>query len=71
MRTQSRLPRKWNSKASAPFGPETPTNTVPTGFSGVPPSGPATPVADTPQVEPLTLRAPSAISRAHWALTAP
>ena len=55
----------------APFFPAMPMNTVPTGVSRVPPSGPASPVADTPQSAPLIFLTPAAISSAHRALTTP
>lgn len=41
VRTQSRLPVKWNSNASVPSRPDTPMNTVPIGCASSPPSGPA------------------------------
>ncbi len=43
----------------------------PTGFSEEPPSGPAIPVTDAATDAPKRARAPSAIARATWALTAP
>ena len=42
-----------------------------TGFAGVPPSGPATPVTATARSAPLCSRAPRAISAAVCSLTAP
>ena len=45
--------------------------TNPTGFSGVPPAGPAIPVADRPTSTSANRRAPSAIARAVPSLTAP
>ena len=45
--------------------------TVPTGFSGVPPSGPAMPVTESAQVLSATRRAPLAISAATSCETAP
>src|ERR1044072_5331964 len=45
--------------------------TVPTGFSSVPPPGPAIPVIDNPKSVPMRLRTPSAIASATGALTAP
>src|SRR5262249_43168917 len=46
-------------------------HTVPTGFSGVPPVGPATPVMDTATLALLRSSAPRAISLAVSSLTAP
>ena len=45
--------------------------TVPTGFVGVAPSGPAMPVTATAKVAGERASAPSAIARATSALTAP
>ncbi len=45
--------------------------TVPAGFSGVPPSGPAIPVTDAARSDPKRARAPLAISRAVSSETAP
>ena len=45
--------------------------TVPTGFTLVPPSGPAMPVTPTPTSTPAFLRAPAAICAAIASLTAP
>ena len=44
---------------------------VPTGFSGVPPSGPAMPVTARPKSLPAARRIPVAMARAQAALTAP
>jgi SHS family lactate transporter-like MFS transporter len=52
-------------------GPHTAKQTVPTGLSGEPPSGPAMPVIATATADPHTRFAPSAISRAVGSLTAP
>jgi hypothetical protein len=41
--------------------------TVPTGFSSVPPLGPATPVIDNPKSVPTRVRTPSAIASATTA----
>lgn len=49
----------------------TATQTVPTGFSALPPPGPAIPVMLTPTSAPSRVRAPVAISRATASLTAP
>src|SRR5213594_1805438 len=45
--------------------------TVPTGFVGVPPSGPAMPVMASPHGAPARVAIPRAIASAHGALTAP
>jgi len=45
--------------------------TVPTGFSGLPPSGPAMPVTPTPTSTPARDRRPSAMASATGSLTAP
>ena len=44
---------------------------MPTGFSGLPPPGPATPVTASASVPLLRASAPRAISRAVSSLTAP
>ena len=54
-----------------PSGPDTAIQTVPTGLSGVPPAGPATPVVALPYTEPVARRTPSAICSATGRLTAP
>ncbi len=46
-------------------------HTVPTGFSAVPPPGPAIPVVATARSTPLASRRPDAIARATGSLTAP
>lgn len=46
-------------------------HTVPTGFSRVPPEGPAIPVTETPQWVPNTSRTPRAMATATSPLTAP
>ncbi len=48
-----------------------PKQTMPTGFSGVPPVGPATPVIDSATWARLLSSAPSAIAWATSSLTAP
>jgi len=48
-----------------------PNHTVPTGFSSVPPSGPATPEMDTARVAPDRVRAPWAMAATTGPLTAP
>ena len=45
--------------------------TVPTGFSGLPPAGPAIPVMPNPMLAPVFLRIPRDISSAVGSLTAP
>ena len=83
----ARSPMNWKSRAFAygviggqPFGRGTggrpsatsiAIQTLPTGFSAVPPLGPATPVTDTPISVPSRTRAPRAICRATGSLTAP
>lgn len=75
--TRSRLPGKWwhlavtiGALPAAGMYADA-IQTVPTGLSGVPPSGPAMPdvaiAADVPQAE----RAPTAICRTTFSLTAP
>src|SRR2546425_3481861 len=46
-------------------------NTRPTGFSGVPPAGPAIPVTPSPTSAPALSRMPAAMASATSALTAP
>src|ERR671917_987814 len=60
-----------NRSATVPSVSEIPTKTSPMGFSSEPPSGPATPVTESPKSAPEALRAPSAISRATGSETAP
>ena len=61
-------------EAGPPPGEATPTNTVPTGFAGVPPSGPAMPVMATPQAVPPMRQMPRGHGlrhrRAHRAMRA-
>src|SRR5215475_8346558 len=71
MRTRSRSPANSFVEVRVVPGPQTAKQTVPTGLSGAPPSGPATPVIATATDEPQTRLAPSAISRAVGSLTAP
>ena len=47
------------------------TTTVPTGFSGEPPPGPAMPVTATATSAPARARMPSTIASATGSLTAP
>ena len=60
---------KFFFSANTPFFEANPTYTVPTGFSSVPPVGPATPVVDTAISAPDSFSTPSAISSAHGILT--
>src|SRR5262245_37511734 len=46
-------------------------NTVPTGFAGVPPSGPLRPVTETPHGDPLMWHTLATMDSATGALTAP
>src|SRR5438046_2612456 len=64
-------PKRKRSAASPSPAEENPRKQRPTGFSGVPPSGPAIPVVETEQEAPRRSRAPRAISFATSALTAP
>src|SRR5262245_57073974 len=73
--TASRPPGKRNRRTSM-RGPSDPGTaaamyTVPTGFAGVPPSGPAMPVTAIPHGEPDMRQMPAAIASATGALTAP
>src|SRR5579862_5254129 len=56
---------------AVPLAVANPIYTNPTGFSGVPPVGPAIPVVLIPKSAPAPLRTPSAISFATGSLTAP
>ena len=58
-------------RAARPVGPEACRKTSPTGFSAVPPPGPATPVTATAMSAPSRARAPLAIAAAVSAETAP
>src|SRR5580692_4128946 len=64
-------PGKRNAHSRGPRSSAKPTWTKPTGFSGVPPPGPAIPVIPTPSVAPARFRMPSARARAASGLTAP
>ena len=55
----------------SPIGPDAWKKTSPTGFSGVPPPGPAIPVTETATSTPSRSRAPFAIAAATSAETAP
>src|SRR3954452_14697770 len=70
-RTCPRSPGRSSMRASDPSGPAACRWTSPTGFSGVPPSGPATPVTATATSAPSRARAPAAIAAAVSADTAP
>ena len=70
-RIRSRSPGKRNSRSRGPRSSAMPMCTRPTGFSGVPPPGPAIPVTPTPSVAPVRLRMPSASASATSELTAP
>ena len=71
VRTRWRPPFRRSSRTNVPSGHAAATYTRPTGFCGVPPPGPATPVVETATSAPLRARRPSAISRAQASLTAP
>ena len=58
-------------RTASPAGDESPMNTVPIGFSTLPPSGPAIPVIPIPSSAPAFSRAPRARASATFALTAP
>ena len=62
--------RKFLTVVAAPSAANA-TKTVPTGFSLVPPPGPAIPVVAKANVAFASFRAPSAIARATSSLTAP
>src|ERR1051325_10067413 len=55
-RISSRSPTYWAVNAFDPTGVSTPIETVPTGFAGVPPPGPAMPVIPTPTSAPAAVR---------------
>ncbi len=67
----ARSPGSWSVRSSRPLPDETETQTMPTGFSGVPPPGPAMPVMPTPTSAPNRPRAPSARATATSGETAP
>src|SRR5207244_8229696 len=69
--TADRSPANWNRRASTSPETATPMKTVPTGFPGVPPSGPAMPVMARPTGLPLRAQMPRAMASAQGALTAP
>ena len=66
-----RPPGSRTERSSRPAGPATLRQTVPTGFSGVPPPGPAMPVMPIPYCAPKRARAPSASAAATSGETAP
>src|SRR4051812_45318847 len=70
-RTCPRSPGRSSMRASDPSGPAACKWTRPTGFSGVAPPGPATPVTATATSAPSRSRAPAAIAAATSAETAP
>src|SRR5712692_2346387 len=70
-RMRLRSPGKFRSTTSVPLSPAKAWKTSPTGFSAVPPVGPATPVMPMPKVAPQRLRIPSARAAATSRLTAP
>ena len=55
MRIRSRSPGNWKRRSRGPRSSAMPMCTRPTGFSGVPPPGPAIPVTPTPSVAPVRL----------------
>src|SRR5262250_1384960 len=67
----TRSPSKRHRRTSTPSGVAQPMYTVPTGFSALPPSGPAMPVTARPHAEPEMRHTPSAMARATGSLTAP
>src|SRR5215470_8461774 len=69
--TAARSPENWNRRAVASPSSRRPTKTVPTGLTGVPPSGPAMPVTASAQDAPARVATPRAIASAHCPLTAP
>src|SRR4051812_2160840 len=70
-RTAGRSPSKCISSLDRRPATEKPNHTVPTGFSGLPPLGPATPVTATLTCACEWRSAPNAIARATTSLTAP
>src|SRR5579863_960624 len=75
LRTKSRSPSKSFSSAmmsiARSWRAAAQNHTVPTGFPGAPPSGPAMPLTASATVAAATRNAPSAISRTVCSLTAP
>src|SRR5438105_8734116 len=70
-RIATRSPGKLDSRPTPPSGPSAWRYTSPTGFSAVPPPGPAMPVTATATSAPSRSRAPRAIASATSADTAP
>src|SRR6266851_4591042 len=70
-RTEPRSPGKTKSALREPAGPSACKKTRPTGFSALPPPGPAMPVTATATSTPSRSRAPDAIAAAVSAETAP
>src|SRR5690606_25423370 len=70
-RPSSRSPGTESRRASERVGVSAAMKTVPTGFSGVPPPGPATPLIATPHSAPVMRRMPEAMARTAGSLTAP
>src|SRR5678816_4524021 len=62
--TQPRSPQSWWRLLRTPSAVAIAKHTSPTGFSGVPPSGPAMPVVATATSTPRAFLAPAAIYRA-------
>ena len=69
--SRSGRPDQVNRRTVAPSASATATYVSPTGFCGVPPSGPAIPVTDTARCAPVRSRPPMAMAIATWAETAP
>src|SRR6185503_2740710 len=69
--TCSRSPKKRNVRTRRSLSVTAATTTVPTGFSGVPPLGPAIPVTATPTLARAFALMPSAIASPTGSLTAP
>ena len=69
--TLSAIEKQYGKGAIMKLGERTAMYTSPTGFSCVPPSGPAMPVTAIPQSLPVVSQIPCTISSAHSALTAP
>src|SRR5690349_18865607 len=63
-RIAARSPGRSRRRANDPSGPSACKNTRPTGLSGVPPPGPATPVTETATSAPSRALAPAAIAAA-------
>src|SRR5690606_3046689 len=70
-RTSCRLPEIWWHSLSVPSGCIQANHTVPTGFVGVPPPGPAIPLTATLKRDDAFVAAPSAMALTTSSLTAP